>query len=304
MVPYARALSAIVLSGYAVRDDAFIRRELSSLYAILFPPPPWDAAFVKDYVDDRLKPETRIALETAQCAVTRDYGVVFDAAEELGVASYVALGNPYTAAVSSQDPSFVIPDFMYQIRTHERMRFAIDSMLLCRIPEETVSSDVYKLFGVMFEPEQIEEYRQLFADVSFLKQWHVYALCVSSDVYNAQRRMVQEHQDFVRWKLGVPVHLDAETVLDRLISEAYFTERLLKSQAPRSSDGLLPELSHADLMRIRMERDTIFKCLEKRAKIRSESSDPAVRDALQQLQLLRVEYTEHQFPTKEELGTS
>jgi hypothetical protein len=56
--------------------------------------------------------------------------------------------------------------------------------------------------------------------------------------------------------------LDTTRVLDRLISDAYFTERIIKAEA----GGMGVSLSKSQLERVKMERDTVLKGVDRRLK--------------------------------------
>lgn len=153
-----------------------------------------------------------------------------------------------------------------------------------------IAGDMRTMYGTAFDEDTLEIYRRLFVEQQYCDGvfWENYVTCVDPGEYVMKTRLKLEPKDFVRWKLGVPVSLDAETVLNRLMSDAYYTERLIKHGRRDPSDpGALPGLDRDDLVRIKLERETIFKCMDRIAKLReagqSEDKDTEAMAVLKRI---------------------
>ena len=111
--------------------------------------------------------------------------------------------------------------------------------------------------------------------------------------------MTGQHPDFVRWRLGVPVELNTEQVLNRLLSDAYFTDRMLKVNA--GDNGI--HLTKEERDRAKMERDTIFKVLKAKESLRasSEGEDGHTSAFIKAMSEIEPAYVEHTPRLRSEL---
>ena len=171
-------------------------------------------------------------------------------------------------------------------RNHSAMRLAIETMMLCGVPDVQIADDMFHMYNTTFSSDLITQFRRLFMDPLYCDgaYWTAYAECIPVDELLFKSRLRGEPKDFVRWKLGVPVSLDSEMVLQRLVSEAYYTERLIKAdRRDPSNPHALPALDRDDLARVKMERDTIFKGIDRMLKLRENGVGGGASDARAEL---------------------
>lgn len=304
MVPHTRALIAVALAARCSGDEQNLRSALCSHLRIQFPADLFgQRAFWQVEGIDKLPIEVSTALETSQMALSGDYTPMFTAAEILGVSGYLTLGGSTIPTISDVQPFVSVPQEIVEWRQHSAIRMALECMLLCGLPVDLICSDMRKMYGRTFEESYVQTFKFLFADRAKLRDWTAYSRCIPQEELSFKHRLMAEPADFVRWKLGVPVNLDSDTVLDRLMSDAYFTERLLKHEARGTDPHGLPALGTADLARIKMERDTIFKCMDRKLKMREiagqQSTD--VSQIHQQIAQIKMEYSTQTVPLVDEL---
>jgi hypothetical protein len=147
-------------------------------------------------------------------------------------------------------------------------------MMLCGMPFQQIAADMKVMYGVTFSELHLEEFRLLFADIDYSEgvYWENYSTCIPNDELVFKTKLKYEPKDFVRWKLGVPVALDTEVVLNRMVSDAYYTERQLKASG---------DIDKEALVRIKMERDTLFKSVDRLLKLREASGTGASQASVQ-----------------------
>lgn len=268
MVPHCRILKAIALAARSSSDESYVKDTLCEHYRVKFPVD----LFAQDSfwfveIHKQLPVEIRVAFETSQPALTGDYSSMFAAAEALGLPDLLHIA-PLPGASCTNGPTVIVSPSIVAWRQHPAIRLALDCLLLCGIPFDVASSDMQKMYGSEFPVDELIKFDSLFTDRTQLGNWSAYSRCIPQDELAFKHRLTAEPKDFVRWKLGIPVHLDNETVLDRLMSEAYFTERLIKHEARGTDPHGLPSLGAADISRLKLERDTIFKCMDRKIKLK------------------------------------
>lgn len=253
MVPHRKILQAIILAALSRRDSAAYLATAAKRFRVKFPGDPAD--FARHQVVDAVSAPVRSVLQTQDFSLLGDYRVLLQAAMELQI------GHTLTVMPDGLDV------VMSRLREHETIADFIDICTLCQIHPTVIIEDLRKLYGLGVSESDINWYTALFADVFYTDpdSWFHYEQCIGVPRAIALRKLMREPTDYVRWKLGVPVPPDVDKVLDRLICDAYYTEREMKSRG---------ELSKDDLARIKMERDTIFKGLKMKQAIK-ESKDSA-----------------------------
>lgn len=296
MVPHRKILVAIALAARAGNKQEEVTELLCRKYFVKFPAE-WNAetAFWNVEVVKKLPDELYIPYSTSQMALENDYTHLYNCAKHLGVDTYISIGEEELGGCT---PTVCIPPEILYWRQHDSIRMALETLLICGVSIQVIAEDMRKMYGRTFEEEYLAEFRDLFCDKEKLGNWSIYAKCISSEELAFKYRLSKEHVDFVRWKLGVPVHLDNETVLDRLMSDAYFTERLIKYECRGVDPHGLPSLSTADIARIKMERDTVFKCVDRKVKLREAAGQSTgIASAIQKhIDDVMLEYQENTPP--------
>jgi len=301
MVPHAKILTAIALAAKAGNNTEEVTEFLCRQHFVKFPAE-WYAekAFWNVEVVKKLPDELYVAYSTSQMSLNWDYTPLMACAKHLGVDRYISVGS--TEFGDNTAIAVVNPEIL-SWRQHDSIRMALETMFLCGIGIATIAEDMRKMYGKTFEEDYLTEFRDLYCDKTRIGDWSAYARCISAEELSFKYRLSKEHVDFVRWKLGVPVHLDNETVLDRMMSDAYFTERLIKYECRGSDPHGLPALSSVDLARIKMERDTLFKCVDRKVKLREAAGQSTgVAAAIQKhIDDVMLEYVDNANPLMSEL---
>lgn len=196
-------------------------------------------------------------------------------------------------------------EFYSRWREDSNLRLFLDTCYLAGIAPAVLQADVRLMWNVTATPEDIAAYCDLFIDRDLILRggWESYAVAYGNQAEGFVRQLVRQPHDYVRWKLGVPVSLDSEMVLDRLISESYYTERLIKQEMGTSG------LSRDQLARVKMERDTLLKCLDRRIKLKESKKgggdgEDVAAAALAALGKMTLKYEKNEFPTVEEITGS
>ncbi len=207
---------------------------------------------------------------TTDMATTLDYRPLMRAASTLQVSDLVVIG--------AAGPTVILPAGVRRIRDNAAMVRMVEASLMCGIGLETLCGDLRQMFGCSIDEADLRRYGELFVDREYLEgeAWSLYMRCIGDEEALFRRALIGQPKDFVRWRLGVPVALNAEAVLNRLMSDAYYTERLLKGTA--GNMGL--NLSKDEMTRIKMERDTIFKALALRNDMHADSGGDTAKQAL------------------------
>ena len=288
MVPHRRILCALALVGLSRADGDAAVTTLADELQVAFPCPRED--FTQQVVLPLLPPAMEAALLTTDFAATGDYRMAMAAAVALGVATVIAIDHDgLTVALSP---------VLAQIRAHGTMRVFVETCLLAKISPEQIADDLRRIYGMTVTPDDISAFTALFVDPYYVHGagWREYETCIGPAEALFKRQLMGQPADFVRWKLGLPVTLASSTVVDRMISDAYYTERLIKSQS--GTGGL--SLGKDELARVKMERDTIFKGLNARNKLieierNSGAGTNETKDAAAALSRIVLEYTNHSF---------
>jgi hypothetical protein len=164
----------------------------------------------------------------------------------------------------------------------------IETCMLCGVSDTQIGDDLKRLYGMDPDEASLGLFRALFVDAEYAAGdgWLTYVRCIGDAEGTFKRRLMGQPSDFVRWKLGVPVQLDTEKVLDRMVSDAYYTERLIKMDA--GENGL--HLGKDEVARVKLERDTIFKAMDRKQKLRESAGGTQADAALRAIGQLVAGY--------------
>lgn len=241
---------------------------LQRLFDIKFP------CAIVDFMAAEVQARLPAALEawfiTTDISMTLDYRPLMQAASTLGVRDVITIGET--------GPTVFLPPGLRRLRQNEAIRTLVETGLLCEIDLETLRSDLCRMYGVDVDESDIRRYAELFVDREYIEGtcWDNYTRCIGTNEAVFRRCLIGQPKDFVRWRLGVPVSMNADDILNRLVSDAYYTERLIKRQA--GNLGL--ELTKEEIARVKLERDTMFKALEMRSKIKESAGGDTAKQAL------------------------
>lgn len=283
MVPHFKFLQAVGLVAFAAPDGQAIAQAL--LEASYVSVSGTMADFVAKWILPQLPPALEAAFLTTD--VDADFRPFFAAAAALELSAQVG--------VMGTGPSLVLPDEIKRWRKQKNLRVFIETYQLAGISTATLAEDLRKIWGTDFDVAMLELHARLFCDREWLKYndgWALYEETIGADEAKFKRELMSQPQDYLRWKLGVPVTLDSDTVLDRMISDAYYTERLIK--------GRSTELDKDQLVRVKLERDTLFKALDRKVKLkeanRNAGDGSAATAAAEAIKNLVLGHYEQDFP--------
>ncbi len=249
--------------------------------------------FTAAEVQNRIPAVLDTLFNTTDMGVTLDYRPLVDAATFLHVRDVVTIGPT--------GPTVILPTGIKRLRDNQAIRTMLETSILCEIDLETICSDLKQIYGCNVDEADVRRYGELFVDREYIEgeAWTRYILCIGNQEAVFRRGLIGQPQDFVRWRLGVPVSMNSEMVLDRLMSDAYYTERLVK----RTAGNLGLTLSKDELARVKMERDTIFKAMEMRGKMHDARGGDSAKQALATLAGVVAKYeSQDHLPTREELA--
>lgn len=288
MVPHRKILRVIALVAHCSADPESTRNALEVEYRVKFPKD--FKAFWSNEVLSWLSPAVEALLLTTDFKAVRSYDAAFKAAAELKINRYVTLG-PSGLQLN-------VPDVIRRWRRHEQIRVCLETMLLCALNETQIVSDIRRMYGISIDESQVSEFGELFIDKDFIEgdPWLEYMECIGTDEAQFKFRLMQAPKDYARYKLGVPVHLNDEEVLDRLMSDSYFSAVEMKIEGQN--------ITTADLARVKLERETIFKAMDRRLKIReakNNSGDGGASEAVKQIGRILLDYKEQEMPLMNEL---
>lgn len=254
MVPHRSILRAIVLASHASLSPDDVRAVLCTKYHVKFPRD--FVAFVATEILAYVTPEVEALLMTKDPSKI-DYRSELLAAEQLGVK---CLG------VTPQGLTVVLPDIVTKLRKHDTLRLCIETMLLCNISRELIVEDVRNMYGISLTTDDIALFADLFMDTGFAEgdSWIEYTQCIGVEETKFKYQLMNAPKDYARWKLGARVQLDSEQVLDRLMSDSYYLSQQMRIENP--------EPSRDDMSRMKLERDTIFKAMDRRLKIKDQKA--------------------------------
>lgn len=293
MVPHRRILQAVALVAMARADGPKHAAELLLVLDIQFPCVLADFAAAE--IQGRLPAVLDAWFNTTDMAATLDYRPLATAAGNLGLRDIVTIGPT--------GPTVILPAGIKRLRDNQAIRTMLETSILCEIDLETTCADLKQMYGCNIDESDIRRYGELFVDREYIEgeAWTRYMSCIGEDEAVFRRGLIGQPKDFIRWRLGVPVSLNSETVLDRLMSDAYYTERLVK----RNAGNLGINLSKDELARVKLERDTIFKAMDMRGKMKDAAGGDSAKVALATLAgvVAKYESMDH-LPTREELANS
>jgi len=177
-------------------------------------------------------------------------------------------------------PSIRLPSDIWTWREHPSLRMFFECCLLAGIAPDIIIADVRQLWGLQVDEHSLKTFSDLFCARD--QDWLMYEQCLPPEEATFKRALRHQPADVVRWRLGVPVSLDTTRVLDRLISDAYYTERLIKVEA----GGMGVHLSKTLMDRVKLERETILKGVDRRLKLaQAERAKGSLGD--EELQIMR-----------------
>lgn len=202
-----------------------------------------------------LTPEVRAAVVCATPDTRYDPAPFVAAVAALGLGSL---------SVASPLPNILRSNFHTLVRSDTTLRTFVDTCLAAGIAPETVVSDLRMGWNLNFDAPEIERYRELYFDRAMLADggWVRYEACVGARTSEMMRGLARQPHDYVRWRLGIPVAPDSERALNRLMADAHYTERMIKANAGNMGIAL----SKDEMARIKMERDTMFKAMDRKMK--------------------------------------
>jgi len=282
MVPHRKALRAIALASRCAVDSAVELERLCALHEVKFPCT--FEHFWKTEVLDYLTDEQEIQLTTTDVNLTQDYRPVLTAAAQLGVANLLALTETGLTLNVSRD--------CLKWRKQRSIRIAIEVLLLCGVSIAQVSEDMRSMYQTQFSADDLTQYASVYCDVEYTvgEYWANYEESIGKSEATYKARFMQQPVDFVRHSLGVAVRLEPDQVLNRLMSDSYFTCLQIQSD----NDG---ELGKDELARVKFERDTIFKAMDRLTKHKEASggnSSTKAADAISKI-VMTYEDTSHKM---------
>lgn len=293
MVPHRQALRAISLVALSSPDPQAAIDRLCKLLGVKFPDEP--TQFIESDVFPGLTAEVEALFRTTDSGSTFDFRPLFIAARQLGVQKYIT--------VDETGPNVYLPPVLAKWRENSTVSQFLETCLLCGIANRQVADDMQRMFGISVDEDDVYAFGALFMDRNYVQGncWYDYMRCIGPENAKFMRKLMDEPHDFVRWKLGVPVALNSDQVLDRLISDAYYTERLIKHE--KEDHGVV--LCKTELERVRMERDTIFKAMACRIKLKETTSAAgsvqAASAAAQEIRRIVLEFSNETIPLKSDI---
>lgn len=289
MVPHRTALRTLALLGLArAEGDRYVLRRAAEL-EITFPvsPTQFRAEEVYPFIDDALE----AYFLTTDPSLEKTYEPLYRAINQLGLSDFVSM--------TGEGPDILVPQSVAHWRRESQARIFIETSLLCGVSPSLVAEDMKKVWGKVVDSNDIRVFRDLFVDLDFStgEYWDNYVRCIGAVESQFKSRLRKQPQHYVRYRLGVPVELNSRDVLNRLVSDAHFTEEHIKAEYHDAA-----EIPKEQLARIKMERDTVFKGLDRIMKMdqyESENgggpSDSTLRDTLNRIKL---KYRANDFPLR------
>jgi hypothetical protein len=286
VVPHKKALRAIALASYCSTNTTATVDRLCKQHGIRFPVT--FEQFWKNEILMWLPPELEALFLTTDASLTSDYRPMFLAAKHLGVDKYLA--------ITGEGPTFLVPEPLLEWRSHKTIRVALETMLLCKMPITQISSDFRQMYQITFDEKDLAVFSDLYVDVEYSagENWILYEECIGEDEARFKSKLMRQPKDYVRHQLGVPVSLNSDQVLNRLISDSYFTCMELKAETENHP-------SRDQIARIKLERDTIFKAMDRVSKLKEAASGTNENAAASEIKKIILEYSDQEFLTKDEL---
>lgn len=285
MVPHHKILQAISLIALCRADGISAVAKFCAEARVTYPVTL--AEFLLKHVFPALPPGLEAWLRSTDAALLRDYRPLMEAATRLEIADVIGVG-PDGAMLT-------LPGLVPKWRQDDTLRVFIETLLLAGIPAPTVANDIQRMWGYPVDEAAVTLFARYFADREYTEgeYWSNYLKCIAPSEARLKRDLMQQPHEYVRWRMGVPVEMSNERVLDRLISDAYFTERLLKAEA--GDQGL--RLSKDEIVRLKLERDTLFKALNAKQKLKLAETagggdDVEAQKVVETLKAIGLQYEE------------
>jgi hypothetical protein len=288
MVPHRKILRAIALVSYCAIDTVATRNRLLEKHAVRFPSSP--AEFWDKEVMHWLTPALQALLLTTDTALTNDVRPILEAAKILEVGEYLFFSH------ARESIDLDVNETILKWRGNSDIRLFLETEILCGIEPAVMAEDLRKLYGIPVDEADLRKFGELYCDREFAigDNWFYYTACIGAEESTFKVRMMAQNRDYVRWKLGVPIALSSDTVLDRMMSDGYFTCQQIKAE----NDNVL---SGIDMQRVKMERETIFKCMDRKIKMKESSGGDAGSEAVKAIGNIVMKYTDEVFVLKEDL---
>jgi len=288
MVPHRKILRIIAILAHCSLDPEGEREKLEDICHVKFPKDV--LGFWTTEVLSWLTPEVESLLLTTDFNAVGSYEVAFMAAAQLEISKYITIG-PDGLEIN-------LAHHIKKWRKNEQMRICIETLLLCGISVEQVTADLRRMYQIQVTEDDISEFAALFIDNEFIEgdSWLDYQECIGTTESLFKMKMMQAPKDYARYKLGVPVHLNDEEVIDRLMSDSYFVNVEMSVEGQTTTA--------ADIARIKLERDTIFKAMDRRVKIRVaklNEGDGGATAAAKAIAKIVLKYTEQEIPLMSEV---
>lgn len=241
-----------------------------------------------------LTADVEALLRTTDFSLLFDYRPLFAAAKQLGLDRLMC--------VTADGPTHNIPSSMLKWRDNQSLRVFIETSLICELSHQQIAEDVHRMYGISVVPEDIKQFETIFVDREYIlgNNWLTYMFCVGEEEAKFKRSLIGEPKDFIRWRLGVPVALDSDQVVNRMISDSYYTLRLLKAGTDATTTYTKDQMA-----RMKFETDTIYRGIDRRLKL-SELSAAAGSgtdgtDAATQIKKIILDFQDHKHPLKRDI---
>ena len=196
----------------------------------------------------------------------------------------------------------VLPTILLKWREDKTARLFLEVLILCEQNDAQIGVDYKACFNTSINNTALKHFRDLFADLNYMsnESWEVYSDCIKLDETMFKARLLKQPIDYVRWKLGVPVALNSEIVLDRLMSDGYFTIRSIKAEA--GDNGI--RLSDEDQKRVKFETNVILQVQDRRTKLKqaeAQVNSTMPTDTAEAVKDLFIEFKDHTHKTLDDI---
>jgi hypothetical protein len=288
MVPHRKILRAIALVSYCATDSVATRNRLCDKNAVRFPGSFTD--FWTKEVTHWLTPALQALMMTTDAYLTNDVRPILEAARILEVSDYIFFSH------KSDSIDLDVSETILKWRSNNDVRLFIETEILCGMEQAAIAEDLRRLYGIKVDEADIRRFGDLYCDREFAlgDDWFNYTTCIGAEEAGFKVRMMAQNREYVRWKLGVPIALDSDIILDRMMSDGYFTCQQIKAENDNN-------MSPADLQRVKLERETIFKCMDRKIKYKEASGGNDATEAVNAIGKIALKFSEEKFVLKEDL---